>query len=339
MNPIRKFFSILLKIIAAILALALVLLIVVVIQYYHRSDPADIITYETTNPHIKEITQVSAHRSGGGIMPEETLMAFKNCAENPDFSVDVFEFDLRLTKDDVLVLLHDPEMDRTSDSELVFGAAGVQVGDKTYEELRQLNMGAKFTDEKGEMPFADLHGADVPDDLRIVSLDEIFDYLEGLGSYDYIIEIKDGGDRGKKAVDILYSILKERDLLDNTSFGSFHGEVSQYKDEAYPDLTRGAFAGEVIDFFLAAVTNKKDYVPPCDVLQLPFNLPEETYGLNLGTAQVINFAHAHNMAVQYWTVNDEKNMTYLVSVGADCIMSDYPDKLYHVRESLLNPAE
>ena len=52
-------------------------------------------------------TQISAHRSGGGIMPEETLKAFRNCAENPEFKIDVFEFDLHITKDDVLVLLHD----------------------------------------------------------------------------------------------------------------------------------------------------------------------------------------------------------------------------------------
>ena len=36
------------------------------------------------------------------------------------------------------------------------------------------------------------------------------------------------------------------------------------------------------------------------------------------------------MAIQYWTINDEDDMRYLVSMGADCIMTDYPDKLYRV---------
>lgn len=44
-----------------------------------------------------------ATAAAAGIEPEETLRAFKNCAENPDFSIDVFEFDLHVTKDDVLV--------------------------------------------------------------------------------------------------------------------------------------------------------------------------------------------------------------------------------------------
>ena len=53
-------------------------------------------------------------------------------------------------------------------------------------------------------------------------------------------------------------------------------------------------------------------------------------GINLGTAQVINYAHSHDMAIQYWTINNEEDMRYLVSMGADCIMTDYPDKLYRV---------
>ena len=36
------------------------------------------------------------------------------------------------------------------------------------------------------------------------------------------------------------------------------------------------------------------------------------------------------MAVQYWTINDPGDMAYLASMGADCIMTDYPDVLYSV---------
>ena len=50
--------------------------------------------------------------------------------------------------------------------------------------------------------------------------------------------------------------------------------------------------------------------------------------VNLGTAKVINYAHKHNIAVQYWTINKESELEYLASIGADCIMSDYPDLLY-----------
>ena len=60
---------------------------------------------------------LSAHRAGGVLEPEETMAAFKQCmeqAKNENYKVDVLEFDLHLTKDDVLVLMHDHEIDRTS---------------------------------------------------------------------------------------------------------------------------------------------------------------------------------------------------------------------------------
>ncbi len=323
----------------AILIALLVLVILVVLanlalalMYRHRSSPDRIIHYETTNPFITGSTQVSAHRAGGGIMPEETMMALKNCTQDVDFSIDVFEFDLHLTKDNVLVLLHDSELDRTSDSELVFGRSHVKPAEMTYAELRQLNMGAQFVSDAGESPYAGLHGDDVPDDLRIVSLTDALDYLEGVGSYSYIIEIKDGGELGCRGVDLLYSELKARNMLNRVVFGTFHGEVSDYKDATYPDLMRGAYANEVIDFYLAAALNKQDYTPPCQVLQLPFGNRKEDRHINLGTARVINYAHAHNMAVQYWTINNETDMAYLISLGADCVMSDYPDRLWRVKQ-------
>ena len=138
------------RIVLAVLGvLILAIVITDVVVCHHRSDPSQIQTYDTQNPYVLEQTDISGHRSGGGIEPEETLRAFKNCAENPDFSIDVFEFDLHVTKDDVLVLLHDDTVDRTSDSQQVFGEKDVRPENKTYDELRQLNMGAQFeTDRK-----------------------------------------------------------------------------------------------------------------------------------------------------------------------------------------------
>lgn len=78
------------------------------------------------------------------------MAAFKNCVESKDFQTDIFEFDLHITKDGVLILLHDDTLDRTSDSAEVFGEEDVRPEDKTYEELRTLNMGAKFTAQDGQ---------------------------------------------------------------------------------------------------------------------------------------------------------------------------------------------
>lgn len=319
------------KVIAIIVAVIAALAIFLNVAGTHKSKPEQIKSFDTTNPYILTETDISGHRSGGGIAPEETLMAFKNCAENPAFSIDVFEFDLHITGDDVLVLLHDDTLDRTSDCEEVFGEKDVRPETKTFEELKTLNMGAKFENEQGETPYADLKGDEVPDELRILSLDEVLDYLTSAGDYKYIIEIKNGEDLGRKGVDILYKMLTERNLLDQVIFGTFKGEISEYVDENYPDLTRSTGITEALEFWWAALTNSKSYEPPCKVLQLPYGAPFSYLGINMGTAQMINYAHEHDMAIQYWTVNEEEDMEYLISVGADCIMTDYPDVLYNVK--------
>ena len=84
-----------------------------------------------------------------------------------------------------------------------------------------------------------------------------------------------------------------------------------------------------MSFYTAAIRNDEDFEANYIALQIPYNMPWRI-AANLGTARMINYAHEHNIAVQYWTINDEKQLEYLASIGADCIMSDYPDRLYEI---------
>lgn len=322
------------RILLVLLCIVIVIAIIGAAQFFHRSDPKNRKQYETSNPFITGQTAISAHRSGAGDFPEETLAAFRGCAENPDFQVDYFEFDLHMTADDILVLSHDSTLDRVSDAAAVFGAENVLLRDKTLAELKHLNMAAQFVSGAGEAPYAGLHGDDVPDELRILSLDEVLDYLTAAGDYHYIIEIKDGGEVGLAAADQLYATLQARDLLDRVIVGSFRDEVASYITANYPDMHRSASPEEVVQFYFAALTGKRDFTCSYDVLQLPFGDAESSFGINLGTATVINFAHANDLAIQYWTVNSERDMTYLASIGADALITDYPDRAAGVLERL-----
>ena len=313
-----------------LLCIVVAIVIIGVAQFHHRSNPKNLKQYKTNNPFITGETAISAHRSGAGEFPEETLAAFRGCTENPDVQVDYFEFDLHMTADNILVLSHDATLDRVSDAVSMFGAEGVLVRNKTLLELKELNMAAQFVNDAGEMPYANLHGDAVPDELRILSLDEVLDYLTSAGDYRYIIEIKDGGETGLAAADQLYATLKTRGLLDSVIVGSFRDEVADYSTENYPDMHRSASPAEVVQFYFAALTGKKDFACSYDVLQLPFGDAASSYGINLGTTTVINFAHANNLAIQYWTVNLDEDMAYLASVGADALITDYPDKAARV---------
>lgn len=80
---------------------------------------------------------VIAHRGDSLRAPEQTLAAFRRAAE---LGADMLEADVRRTRDGRLVLLHDPDVDRTTDGS---GA----VGELTYDEVRRLDAGGWFASE------------------------------------------------------------------------------------------------------------------------------------------------------------------------------------------------
>ena len=295
-----------------------------------------------TNPYITDdVAMVSAHRAGSIVAPENTLNAFKLGIEEATtggYTVDIWEFDLHITKDGELILLHDHTLDRTSNSRQVFGVKDARPEDYTLEQLRELNMGYNF-ELDGEYPFRDLAAADITaQDLRVCTLEEVLDYMSSdeataaapaeFGKFRYIIEIKNSGKPGEKAADILYDTLVEYGILEDVVFGTFNQNVTDYVDENYPDMLRSSSICEVLDFWFAYLTGadlSKRGVGYC-ALQIPYS---KTISF-LGTKGLIEYAHKYNIAVQFWTINESDDVEYLQSVGADCIMSDSPDMCYDV---------
>lgn len=318
-----------LKIFAGFLSLIIVFVVSLVLLMTH--DWAETYTdYDTSNSNITEYgtTLVSAHRSGGGIFPENTMMAFEGCINSDTFKTDIFEFDLHITADDELIILHDNTLDRTTDAVEYFGREDIRPENYTYEELRGLNFGENFKNDAGEKPYNGLRGDDVPDSLKVAKLDDVLEYLESNGDFDYIIEIKNGGLLGEKSADILYNTLKEKDMLDDVVVGTFNQNVTTYLDEKYPDMPRSASILEVAAFYFNSLLgiDKKDGTYKFNALQIPVG----ALILDLATARLVNYAHRHNIAVQYWTINDTETMQLLKDIGADCIMSDIPDVAYDI---------
>ena len=102
--------------------------------------------YPSTNQYITTLgeTMVSAHRAGRRLFPQGTMMAFEGCINSETFETDIFEFDVRLTKDEKLIVLHDDTLDEVSNAIEYFGKAENYPKDYTYEELYNLNMGEFF---------------------------------------------------------------------------------------------------------------------------------------------------------------------------------------------------
>ena len=112
-------------------AVAVLMLIPILLTMGEAGDPnTPVETYpESDNPYITEYLDpdISAHRSGAGIAPQNTLMAFENIISQADtIGVDTLEFDVQITKDGELVLLHDLTYDGTTNAEEAFGRKYVE---------------------------------------------------------------------------------------------------------------------------------------------------------------------------------------------------------------------
>lgn len=321
----------------------------------------DSVSYAKTNndnPYIVYNTTGllrSAHRAGGVLDPENTMQAIKTCIENKEYEVDVLEFDLHLTKDNELILLHDENFDRTTNSVEVWGREGVLPRDKDLAEIKELNFGYWFPYERGSVQVEDKRIykdlSKLPDgkdakDLRVVTLEEVFkevgakktsDLAPGESApkikYNFIIEIKDKGSVGKYAAEQLCKLMNDYNLLDKVVVGTFNGDISDYFDYLNANVYNGKInrsAGilEVLKIFLSYLMNRDLGTVKYNVLQIPYM----NWFPFLGSKSFIDYAHKYGIACQFWTINEASQMETLIKNGADCIMSDNPKLLYEVAD-------
>lgn len=294
------------------------------------------INADAVNAYITDYgaPMVSAHRSGAGLAPENTLMAIEACLKAKNFSIDIFEFDVQLTKDGQLVLLHDSTYDATSNAAEAFGHPYVTPAMYTLEELQVLNLGENFSID-GQTPYRGLRGGDIPANLRVTEFGALLARIEkSKKRYRYIIEIKDGAVNGMKSIDRLYAILEEQGLLDRAVIGTFWPLLPYYMDWRYPGMSRSASIVECLQFYYYARTDGDltRLRPRYAALQIPCEsaVPWPLNQINFMSREIINYAHKYDIAAQYWTVNDEETARLLKDNGCDAIMSDYPDMLWRM---------
>lgn len=324
--------SLIIKIIRAILIFLIVVALAVfglykLVTYQWQDEPVE---HPATNQYITPLgeTMVSAHRAGKNLFPQGTMMAFEGCINSETFKTDVFEFDVHITADDKLIIFHDSTLDEITNATEYFGKTENYPENYTYEEIYNLNFGENFKNENGETPYKGLRGDDIPENLRALTVEDALKYVESCGEYYYTIEIKNSGELGTKAADILYGILSDMNLIDRVIVASFNKEVILHIEENYPEIIRSAYNVEVAKLYLDSLLNidRPEGYYKFDVLQIP----PDKYIVNIGTSKLINHAHENNIAVQYWTINDVERMTFLQSIGADGIITDVPDVAYEV---------
>ncbi len=289
------------------------------------------------NPFIVEegaLPMVAAHRGGGANNPENTMLAFEEAVKT--IGVDIIESDLYLTKDGYLVYNHDSYIDETCNVNGDISLDEVKkicedenrrhyIENMTLAELQQYNFGYYFENEQGERIYKDV--ADIAAaGLQIATADQLFEmFYESHPDLKFIVEIKDGGDRGVEACRILSGTLDKYPAYKNQIvIGTFNDEIEEELKTNYPSLMRGAPTGSAAKFVLTQYLGVNlfdggDFA----CLQIPLSY-DIGITVPLDKQTLIDRAHRRNIAVQYWTINNADEMRMLIEMGVDCIMTDDP---------------
>ncbi len=286
------------------------------------------------------LPMIAAHRGGGDCNPENTLLAFREAVNS--YGAAIIESDLYLTKDGYLVYNHDGYIDETCNVNGDIPLSEVKalckdkenrhyIADMTLAELRQYNFGYYFEDESGARIYQ--HEADpAAAGLQIATVEQLFEeFYQTHPALLFIVEIKDEGERGYEACRLLDEVLNEYPgYRDRIVVGTFHDEIEVELKEKYPSLYRGAPVGRAV-VFIATQALRVNLFDPGDFacLQIPTSY-DLGFTLRLDKKTYIDRAHRRNIAVQYWTINDEETMRALIELGCDCIMTDNPALLQQV---------
>jgi glycerophosphoryl diester phosphodiesterase len=299
-------------------------------------------SYIGTNPLIVENNTkpiLIAHSGGNLEFPADTLEAMYHA-----YSIDpncLLETDVNVTKDGEIILIHDTTLNRTTNLQ---GA----VNDITYDEL--LSQEADFSYDYYNESHGKFHNENnvevTPKDVAYPSgvtyrhetkflVTKLEEVIKAFPNNLISVEIKQSGEIGLQSLTKVISIMDTLDEQYNTygriSLASFNEEVidklSELKNSTHKNLMYSPATNGVIKIYVLTLL-KLDifYHDKISVLQIPMS----SSGINLATSSFIKAAHKHNIAVHYWTINEEADMRKLIEIGADGIMSDRPTLLKQI---------
>jgi glycerophosphoryl diester phosphodiesterase len=258
------------------------------------------------------VTRIAAHRGGAALRPENSLPAFQQALA---LDSDLVEFDVHLSSDGAIVVIHDPTLDRTTD------AAG-PVASRTATELGR----------------ARLRGPDgMLTDARVPMLDEVLT-LVAPSRTGLLVEVKGPvagagvryerrgghvaavpGPRYEGLEARLITALGRAGLMSRATIMAFNPDVVA----AIRSLVPGQRAALLVSAHHIIQADAR----PEDAVAWAVAAGATDVGLQhtLVDAAVVEAARAAGLVLGVWTVNQEHAMRRLVELGVDILTSDRPD--------------
>lgn len=285
--------------------------------------------------------QIYGHRGARGVLPENTMAGF---AYLRDIGVTAVELDVQNARGRVPVVLHDPlvPMAHTRDAHGNWlPAPGPKVIDLGVDDLNRYDI--------GRMNPATDYAARYPqqrpqDGARIPTLAEFLDWAQADAGLLINIEIKshahqpDLGDTPAILAEDVATLVQRYGLGARVVVSSFDWRVLSALRQQAPEIARAHLSFEQP----GQETNIVDGGALMDGLDranfggsLPALIAAQgatawcPYFADL-TPEDLAQAHALDLAVNVWTVNNDDDIRRMISMGVDGIITDYPARAQHL---------
>jgi glycerophosphoryl diester phosphodiesterase len=247
---------------------------------------------------------VQGHRGARAMRPENTIPAFEYAIRA---GVDALELDMAVTKDNVVVISHDPVL---RPPVCTGPAPSAVIRELTLEELRGWDCGSI---RNPAFPMQ----TPVPG-TRLPTLDEVFS-LSGQGSFDFNIETKIFPDRpqytpsAEEFVRLVLEQIRKHKLEKRVILQSFDFRTLRAMKKLAPEIRLSALtSGDKREFPVIASEAQAGIISP---------------RIDLVTNEKVKAAHDAGLEVIPWTPNSPADWDRMIEAGADAIITDDPAKL------------
>jgi glycerophosphoryl diester phosphodiesterase len=277
-------------------------------------------------PWLTDRPLVIAHAGGKGIEPDNTMRSFRYA-----HSVGaVLEMDVQITQDEVLITRHGEN--RTGNLRDLTQCDAVS-WELTYQYILE-HCNAAYRYQVGNaFPYQAMTSEEWRvADVHVPTVEEILQTF-GRDAY-YVIEIKADADapRTRPAM-ILGQMIRDYGLEDRVLVASFHDDIMATFAEFFPDLYLNASGGPAQTMVLHSYSFSTWLYR--DPTYVAVSIPT-SYGfpvinrIALDNRFVTRGLNRLGVAVHYWTINDPEEMRRLIRIGANGIITDYPELLQQI---------
>lgn len=253
------------------------------------------------------------HRGASGYAPEHTFASYDLALQ---MGADYIEQDLQMTKDGVLVVMHDDTLDRTArpTAESQPGDCTGLVREKTLAQIKTCDVGSWFNETYPQYARPEYVG------LKIPTLEEVFQRYGK--EVNYYIETKNPEADPGMEEELLrlmdkYGLTKPAAKKWQVLIQSFSAASLQKIHALNPSLP-------LIQLYSSTETS--------ETIQAQLDLVR-TYAVGIGPsksdldAALVGAAHARCLDVHPYTVNETAEMRALIDLGVDGMFTNFPDRL------------